>query len=198
MLLLFCLVAAALSSLFDSQSQTSLYGLQQTLSSSESETSLQPPSQPLWRECLYSDIIMYNTFLWHVVLKYLFSNLGLKMFWSPQLTLNTILRTLSFWNKNTEYDFYIWELPFSTNLLSSNGKLSCVKMSNSKRHCQLSKTLMEINGARSVWPSCWKEQIWPNRCSVISDDPVLTDTESWETRSHCWLKGKRPWPEHLQ
>lgn len=42
----------ALSSLFDSQSQTSLYSPQQPLSSSGSETSLRPPSQPLWRECL--------------------------------------------------------------------------------------------------------------------------------------------------
>uniref|UniRef100_A0A4W6FUZ7 Inositol hexakisphosphate and diphosphoinositol-pentakisphosphate kinase n=1 Tax=Lates calcarifer TaxID=8187 RepID=A0A4W6FUZ7_LATCA len=41
----------ALSSLFDSQSQTSLYSPQQPLSSSGSETSLRPPSRPLWREC---------------------------------------------------------------------------------------------------------------------------------------------------
>uniref|UniRef100_A0A665UJF8 Inositol hexakisphosphate and diphosphoinositol-pentakisphosphate kinase n=1 Tax=Echeneis naucrates TaxID=173247 RepID=A0A665UJF8_ECHNA len=40
----------ALSGLFDSQSQTSLYSPQQPLSSSGSETSLRPPSQPLWRE----------------------------------------------------------------------------------------------------------------------------------------------------
>ncbi|KAI3371062.1 hypothetical protein L3Q82_023697, partial [Scortum barcoo] len=38
----------ALSSLFDSQSQTSLYSPQQPLSSSGSEISLRPPSQPLW------------------------------------------------------------------------------------------------------------------------------------------------------
>ncbi|XP_016888440.1 inositol hexakisphosphate and diphosphoinositol-pentakisphosphate kinase 1 isoform X3 [Cynoglossus semilaevis] len=47
----------ALSSLFDSQSQTSLYGLQQTLSSSESETSLQPPSQPLWHGSVPSSAV---------------------------------------------------------------------------------------------------------------------------------------------
>uniref|UniRef100_A0A8C2YVP5 Inositol hexakisphosphate and diphosphoinositol-pentakisphosphate kinase n=1 Tax=Cyclopterus lumpus TaxID=8103 RepID=A0A8C2YVP5_CYCLU len=46
----------ALSSLFDSQSQTSLYSPQQPLSSSGSETSLRPPGQPLWRECfIYFD-----------------------------------------------------------------------------------------------------------------------------------------------
>uniref|UniRef100_A0A8C4DEF5 Inositol hexakisphosphate and diphosphoinositol-pentakisphosphate kinase n=1 Tax=Dicentrarchus labrax TaxID=13489 RepID=A0A8C4DEF5_DICLA len=48
----------ALSSLFDSQSQTSLYSPQQPLSSSGSETSLRPPSQPLWRECL-NDLLTY-------------------------------------------------------------------------------------------------------------------------------------------
>uniref|UniRef100_A0A3Q3NEA4 Inositol hexakisphosphate and diphosphoinositol-pentakisphosphate kinase n=1 Tax=Mastacembelus armatus TaxID=205130 RepID=A0A3Q3NEA4_9TELE len=37
--------------LFNSQSQTSLYSPQPHLSSSGSEASLQPPSQPLWREC---------------------------------------------------------------------------------------------------------------------------------------------------
>ncbi|KAI3364706.1 hypothetical protein L3Q82_011468 [Scortum barcoo] len=45
----------ALSSLFDSQSQTSLYSPQQPLSSSGSEISLRPPSQPLWpkeEECV--------------------------------------------------------------------------------------------------------------------------------------------------
>uniref|UniRef100_A0A8C4DFB8 Inositol hexakisphosphate and diphosphoinositol-pentakisphosphate kinase n=1 Tax=Dicentrarchus labrax TaxID=13489 RepID=A0A8C4DFB8_DICLA len=45
-------------SLFDSQSQTSLYSPQQPLSSSGSETSLRPPSQPLWRECL-NDLLTY-------------------------------------------------------------------------------------------------------------------------------------------
>uniref|UniRef100_A0A4W6FV40 Inositol hexakisphosphate and diphosphoinositol-pentakisphosphate kinase n=1 Tax=Lates calcarifer TaxID=8187 RepID=A0A4W6FV40_LATCA len=43
--------SSTLSSLFDSQSQTSLYSPQQPLSSSGSETSLRPPSRPLWREC---------------------------------------------------------------------------------------------------------------------------------------------------
>ncbi|XP_016516974.1 inositol hexakisphosphate and diphosphoinositol-pentakisphosphate kinase 1 isoform X14 [Poecilia formosa] len=38
----------ALSGLFDSQSQTSLYSPQQPLSSSGSEASLRPPGQPLW------------------------------------------------------------------------------------------------------------------------------------------------------
>ncbi|XP_029909555.1 inositol hexakisphosphate and diphosphoinositol-pentakisphosphate kinase 1 isoform X4 [Myripristis murdjan] len=38
----------ALSGLFDSQSQSSLYSPQQPLSSSGSETSLRPPSRPLW------------------------------------------------------------------------------------------------------------------------------------------------------
>uniref|UniRef100_A0A3Q1JKR7 Inositol hexakisphosphate and diphosphoinositol-pentakisphosphate kinase n=1 Tax=Anabas testudineus TaxID=64144 RepID=A0A3Q1JKR7_ANATE len=42
---------STLSGLFDSQSQTCLYSPQQPLSSSESETSLRPPSQSLWREC---------------------------------------------------------------------------------------------------------------------------------------------------
>lgn len=44
-------VSAVLSSLFDSQSQSSLYSPQCPLSSSGSETSLQPPSQNVWREC---------------------------------------------------------------------------------------------------------------------------------------------------
>lgn len=42
--------SAALSGLFDSQSQTSLYSPQQPLSSSGSEASLRPPGQPLWRK----------------------------------------------------------------------------------------------------------------------------------------------------
>uniref|UniRef100_A0A668STZ2 Inositol hexakisphosphate and diphosphoinositol-pentakisphosphate kinase n=1 Tax=Oreochromis aureus TaxID=47969 RepID=A0A668STZ2_OREAU len=41
----------ALSGLFASQSQISLYSPQQPLSSSGSEASLRPPSQPLWRKC---------------------------------------------------------------------------------------------------------------------------------------------------
>lgn len=47
----------ALSSLFDSQSQTSLYSPQQPLSSSGSETSLQPPSQPLWHGSIPSSAV---------------------------------------------------------------------------------------------------------------------------------------------
>uniref|UniRef100_A0AAX7UZN8 Inositol hexakisphosphate and diphosphoinositol-pentakisphosphate kinase n=1 Tax=Astatotilapia calliptera TaxID=8154 RepID=A0AAX7UZN8_ASTCA len=41
----------ALSGLFASQSQISLYSPQQPLSSSGSEASLRPPGQPLWRKC---------------------------------------------------------------------------------------------------------------------------------------------------
>ncbi|XP_069384423.1 inositol hexakisphosphate and diphosphoinositol-pentakisphosphate kinase 2 isoform X8 [Paralichthys olivaceus] len=47
----------ALSSLFDSQSQTSLYSPQQPLSSSGSETSLRPPSQPLWHGSIPSSAV---------------------------------------------------------------------------------------------------------------------------------------------
>ncbi|CAJ1056082.1 inositol hexakisphosphate and diphosphoinositol-pentakisphosphate kinase 2-like isoform X2 [Xyrichtys novacula] len=47
----------ALSSLFDSQSQTSLYSPQQALSSSGSETSLRPPSQPLWHGSIPSSAV---------------------------------------------------------------------------------------------------------------------------------------------
>nr|XP_043891557.1 inositol hexakisphosphate and diphosphoinositol-pentakisphosphate kinase 1 isoform X6 [Solea senegalensis] len=47
----------ALSSLFNSQSQTSLYCLQQPLSSSGSETSLRPPSQPLWHGSIPSSAV---------------------------------------------------------------------------------------------------------------------------------------------
>ncbi|KAM7397092.1 hypothetical protein PAMP_020089 [Pampus punctatissimus] len=47
----------ALSSLFDSQSQTSLYSPQQPLSSSGSETSLRPPSQPLWHGSVPSSAV---------------------------------------------------------------------------------------------------------------------------------------------
>ncbi|XP_062418909.1 inositol hexakisphosphate and diphosphoinositol-pentakisphosphate kinase 1 isoform X4 [Pungitius pungitius] len=46
----------ALSGLFDSQSQTSLYSPQQPLSSSGSETSLRPPSQPLWHGSVPSSV----------------------------------------------------------------------------------------------------------------------------------------------
>ncbi|XP_041795801.1 inositol hexakisphosphate and diphosphoinositol-pentakisphosphate kinase 1 isoform X3 [Chelmon rostratus] len=46
-----------LSSLFDSQSQTSLYSPQQPLSSSGSETSLRPPSQPLWHGSIPSSAV---------------------------------------------------------------------------------------------------------------------------------------------
>ncbi|XP_042351479.1 inositol hexakisphosphate and diphosphoinositol-pentakisphosphate kinase 1 isoform X6 [Plectropomus leopardus] len=46
-----------LSSLFDSQSQTSLYSPQQPLSSSGSETSLRPPSQPLWHGSIPSSTV---------------------------------------------------------------------------------------------------------------------------------------------
>ncbi|XP_076589172.1 inositol hexakisphosphate and diphosphoinositol-pentakisphosphate kinase 1 isoform X3 [Chaetodon auriga] len=46
-----------LSSLFDSQSQTSLYSPQQPLSSSGSETSLRPPSQPLWHGSVPSSAV---------------------------------------------------------------------------------------------------------------------------------------------
>uniref|UniRef100_A0A3Q3XLS0 Inositol hexakisphosphate and diphosphoinositol-pentakisphosphate kinase n=1 Tax=Mola mola TaxID=94237 RepID=A0A3Q3XLS0_MOLML len=47
-----------LSSLFDSQSQSSLYSPQPPLSSSGSETSLRPPSQPQWRECRLVDSLI--------------------------------------------------------------------------------------------------------------------------------------------
>ncbi|XP_054475134.1 inositol hexakisphosphate and diphosphoinositol-pentakisphosphate kinase 1 isoform X2 [Anoplopoma fimbria] len=47
----------ALSSLFDSQSQTSLYSPQQPLSSSGSETSLRPPGQPLWHGSIPSSAV---------------------------------------------------------------------------------------------------------------------------------------------
>ncbi|XP_035858969.1 inositol hexakisphosphate and diphosphoinositol-pentakisphosphate kinase 2 isoform X1 [Sander lucioperca] len=47
----------ALSSLFDSQSQTSLYSPQQPLSSSGSEASLRPPSQPLWHGSIPSSAV---------------------------------------------------------------------------------------------------------------------------------------------
>ncbi|KAL6106350.1 ppip5k1 [Pungitius sinensis] len=47
----------ALSGLFDSQSQTSLYSPQQPLSSSGSETSLRPPSQPLWHGSVPSSAV---------------------------------------------------------------------------------------------------------------------------------------------
>ncbi|XP_023256059.1 inositol hexakisphosphate and diphosphoinositol-pentakisphosphate kinase 1-like isoform X4 [Seriola lalandi dorsalis] len=47
----------ALSSLFDSQSQTSLYSPQQPLSSSGSETSLRPPSRPLWHGSIPSSAV---------------------------------------------------------------------------------------------------------------------------------------------
>ncbi|XP_068458539.1 inositol hexakisphosphate and diphosphoinositol-pentakisphosphate kinase 1 isoform X3 [Clinocottus analis] len=47
----------ALSSLFDSQSQTSLYSPQQPLSSSGSETSLRPASQPLWHGSVPSSAV---------------------------------------------------------------------------------------------------------------------------------------------
>ncbi|XP_059191034.1 inositol hexakisphosphate and diphosphoinositol-pentakisphosphate kinase 1 [Centropristis striata] len=47
----------ALSSLFDSQSQTSLYSPQQPLSSSGSETSLRPPSRPLWQGSIPSSAV---------------------------------------------------------------------------------------------------------------------------------------------
>ncbi|XP_062245477.1 inositol hexakisphosphate and diphosphoinositol-pentakisphosphate kinase 1 isoform X1 [Platichthys flesus] len=47
----------ALSSLFDSQSQTSLYSPQQPLSSSGSETSLRPHSQPLWHGSIPSSTV---------------------------------------------------------------------------------------------------------------------------------------------
>ncbi|XP_044048651.1 inositol hexakisphosphate and diphosphoinositol-pentakisphosphate kinase 1 isoform X10 [Siniperca chuatsi] len=47
----------ALSGLFDSQSQTSLYSPQQPLSSSGSETSLRPPSQPLWHGSIPSSAV---------------------------------------------------------------------------------------------------------------------------------------------
>ncbi|CAK6954471.1 inositol hexakisphosphate and diphosphoinositol-pentakisphosphate kinase 1 isoform X2 [Scomber scombrus] len=47
----------ALSGLFDSQSQTSLYSPQQPLSSSGSETSLRPPSQPLWQGSIPSSAV---------------------------------------------------------------------------------------------------------------------------------------------
>uniref|UniRef100_A0A8C4ZA24 Inositol hexakisphosphate and diphosphoinositol-pentakisphosphate kinase n=1 Tax=Gadus morhua TaxID=8049 RepID=A0A8C4ZA24_GADMO len=46
--------SSTLSTLFDSQSQTSLYSPQQPLSSSGSETSLRPPSRPLWRKSLHA------------------------------------------------------------------------------------------------------------------------------------------------
>ncbi|XP_039665135.1 inositol hexakisphosphate and diphosphoinositol-pentakisphosphate kinase 1 isoform X10 [Perca fluviatilis] len=47
----------ALSSLFDSQSQTSLYSPQPPLSSSGSEASLRPPSQPLWHGSIPSSAV---------------------------------------------------------------------------------------------------------------------------------------------
>ncbi|XP_040019056.1 inositol hexakisphosphate and diphosphoinositol-pentakisphosphate kinase 1 isoform X7 [Gasterosteus aculeatus] len=47
----------ALSGLFDSQSQTSLYSPQQPLSSSGSETSLRPPSRPLWHGSVPSSAV---------------------------------------------------------------------------------------------------------------------------------------------
>ncbi|XP_077451780.1 inositol hexakisphosphate and diphosphoinositol-pentakisphosphate kinase 1 isoform X5 [Stigmatopora argus] len=47
----------ALSGLFDSQSQTSLYSPQQPLSSSGSETSLRPTSQPLWHGSVPSSAV---------------------------------------------------------------------------------------------------------------------------------------------
>ncbi|XP_061780937.1 inositol hexakisphosphate and diphosphoinositol-pentakisphosphate kinase 1-like isoform X4 [Nerophis lumbriciformis] len=47
----------ALSGLFDSQSQTSLYSPQQPLSSSGSEASLRPPSQPLWHGSVPSSAV---------------------------------------------------------------------------------------------------------------------------------------------
>uniref|UniRef100_A0A667ZIR1 Inositol hexakisphosphate and diphosphoinositol-pentakisphosphate kinase n=1 Tax=Myripristis murdjan TaxID=586833 RepID=A0A667ZIR1_9TELE len=48
----------ALSGLFDSQSQSSLYSPQQPLSSSGSETSLRPPSRPLWCEFINAYIVI--------------------------------------------------------------------------------------------------------------------------------------------
>ncbi|KAK0153396.1 Inositol hexakisphosphate and diphosphoinositol-pentakisphosphate kinase 1 [Merluccius polli] len=47
----------ALSALFDSQSQSSLYSPQQPLSSSGSETSLRPPSRPLWHGSVPSSTV---------------------------------------------------------------------------------------------------------------------------------------------
>ncbi|XP_077373699.1 inositol hexakisphosphate and diphosphoinositol-pentakisphosphate kinase 1 isoform X1 [Festucalex cinctus] len=47
----------ALSGLFDSQSQTSLYGIQQPLSSSDSEASLRPPGRPLWHGSVPSSAV---------------------------------------------------------------------------------------------------------------------------------------------
>ncbi|KAM8892590.1 inositol hexakisphosphate and diphosphoinositol-pentakisphosphate kinase 1 isoform 2-T2 [Spinachia spinachia] len=47
----------ALSGLFDSQSQTSLYSPRQPLSSSGSETSLRPPSRPLWHGSVPSSAV---------------------------------------------------------------------------------------------------------------------------------------------
>ncbi|XP_068595610.1 inositol hexakisphosphate and diphosphoinositol-pentakisphosphate kinase 2 [Brachionichthys hirsutus] len=47
----------ALSCLFDSHSQSSLYTPQQPLSSSGSETSLRPPSQPLWHGSIPSSAV---------------------------------------------------------------------------------------------------------------------------------------------
>ncbi|TNN79900.1 Inositol hexakisphosphate and diphosphoinositol-pentakisphosphate kinase 1 [Liparis tanakae] len=47
----------ALSSLFDSQSQTSLYSPQQPLSSSGSETSLRPPGPPQWHGSIPSSAV---------------------------------------------------------------------------------------------------------------------------------------------
>ncbi|XP_078138963.1 inositol hexakisphosphate and diphosphoinositol-pentakisphosphate kinase 1 isoform X3 [Centroberyx gerrardi] len=47
----------ALSALFDSQSQSSLYSPQQPLSSSGSETSLRPPSRPLWHGSVPSSAV---------------------------------------------------------------------------------------------------------------------------------------------
>ncbi|KAF7654062.1 hypothetical protein LDENG_00075080 [Lucifuga dentata] len=47
----------ALSSLFDSQSQSSLYSPHNLPSPSGSETSLQPPSQPLWHGSIPSSAV---------------------------------------------------------------------------------------------------------------------------------------------
>ncbi|XP_056138564.1 inositol hexakisphosphate and diphosphoinositol-pentakisphosphate kinase 2 [Lampris incognitus] len=47
----------ALSALFDSQSQSSIYNSQQPLSSSGSETSLRPPGRPLWHSSVPSSTV---------------------------------------------------------------------------------------------------------------------------------------------
>ncbi|KAK5621994.1 hypothetical protein CRENBAI_013047 [Crenichthys baileyi] len=47
----------ALSGLFDSQSQASLYSPQQPLSSPGSEASLRPPGQPLWHGSIPSSAV---------------------------------------------------------------------------------------------------------------------------------------------